>query len=464
MKRLVLSIIGMAGLLCGHLLLPEQVCAQDSRTAASDMHTLPLTPPETQASPGKSLRDVALDSALTNHKLIYFGKGEEPPQDSVTNLIRHFYENQFRHISDPLAPYFLFLSKDSKLAMGMGGCVRMRGYLDWGGSIPSPGFAPYLIPMQKGPMRERYLGTTPAGTCLFFRVIGTNKKLGNYQIYIEANFNGYEARDFRLKKAYATINDWTIGYANSTFSDPQALPPVIDASGPNAKMSATSVLVRWMHDLPKGFTIAASLETPDQSIETVENVTAKASQYIPDVAVFAQWKFNTSDHIRLAAIYRSFSYRDLLSSRNRYAGGWGLQFSSIWSPVAPLTLYGTFNGGAGYASLGGDWLMGDYDLVADRDRPGRLYSPYTIGGFACVQYNFTPQVFVSGTFGGTRYLPRYAMQPDEYKEGLYMAANVYWYLTPRISCGAEIDLGRRKNADGNARWARRLNLMAQFSF
>lgn len=328
MKRLVLSIIGMAGLLCGHLLLPEQVCAQDSRTAASDMHTLPLTPPETQASPGKSLRDVALDSALTNHKLIYFGKGEEPPQDSVTNLIRHFYENQFRHISDPLAPYFLFLSKDSKLAMGMGGCVRMRGYLDWGGSIPSPGFAPYLIPMQKDPTRERYLGTTPAGTCLFFRVIGTNKKLGNYQIYIEANFNGYEARDFRLKKAYATINDWTIGYANSTFSDPQALPPVIDASGPNAKMSATSVLVRWMHDLPKGFTIAASLETPDQSIETVENVTAKASQYIPDVAVFAQWKFNTSDHIRLAAIYRSFSYRDLLSSRNRYAGGWGLQFSS----------------------------------------------------------------------------------------------------------------------------------------
>ena len=102
--------------------------------------------------------------------------------------------------------------------------------------------------------------------------------------------------------------------------------------------------------------------------------------------------------------------------------------------------------------------------MADRDRPGRLYSPYTIGGFACVQYNFTPQVFVSGTFGGTRYLPRYAMQPDEYKEGLYMAANVYWYLTPRISCGAEIDLGRRKNADGNARWARRLNLMAQFSF
>lgn len=45
-----------------------------------------------------------------------------------------------------------------------------------------------------------------------------------------------------------------------------------------------------------------------------------------------------------------------------------------------------------------------------------------------------------------------------------MAANVYWHLTPRISCGAEIDLGRRKDADGSTRWAHRLNAMAQFSF
>lgn len=412
----------------------------------------------------KSMRDEAMDSALTSHKLIYFGKGEESPRDSVSHLISKFYETQFHHFSDPLAPYFLFLSKDSQLAMGVGGCVRMRAYYDWGGSIPSPGFAPYLIPMTPNPERDRYFGTTPSGTALFFRVIGTNKKLGNYQIYIEANFNGYQSRDFRLKKAYATLNDWTVGYANSTFSDPQALPPVIDASGPNAKMSATSVLVRWMHNLPKGFTIAASAETPDQSIATTENETAKASQYIPDIAVFAQWGFNTSDHIRLSAIYRSLSYRDLLTSKNHISPGWGLQLSSIWSPFRPLTLYGTVNGGAGYASLGGDWLMGQYDLVPDQEKPGKMYSPYVVGGYFGVQYNITPSVFLSGTFGGTRYCPKYAMEKHEYKEGLYMAANVYWYLTPRISCGAEIDLGRRKDADGSTLWAHRLNAMAQFSF
>lgn len=149
----------------------------------------------------KTMTEIQMDSTVRNHKIVFFGKGEEPSIDSTTLLIRNFYEDQFRHFQDPLAPYFLFMSKDANLAMGVGGVVRMRGYYDWGGSIPSPAFAPYLIPMVKNPEHERRLGTTPAGTALFFRVIGRNKKFGNYQLYIEANFNGYQARDFHLKKA-----------------------------------------------------------------------------------------------------------------------------------------------------------------------------------------------------------------------------------------------------------------------
>lgn len=168
----------------------------------------------------QSMTEIALDSTLRDHKIVYFGKGEEQHRDSSLTLIRKFYEDQFRHFQDPPAPYFLFMSRDNNLAMGVGGVVRMRGYYDWGGSLPSPAFAPYLIPMHKDPAKMHNLGTTPAGTALFFRVIGRNKKLGQYQLYIEANFNGYEARDFHLKKAYGQINDFTIGYTNSTFSDP----------------------------------------------------------------------------------------------------------------------------------------------------------------------------------------------------------------------------------------------------
>lgn len=416
------------------------------------------------SSSGQNKTDILMDSTLRSHKIIFFGDGGKPDTDSITNLISRFYLDQFRHFQDPLAPYFLFMSRDTKLAMGIGGCVRMRGYYDWDGSIPSPGFAPYLIPMQSDPLRERYLGTTPAGTALFFRVIGQNKKLGDYQLYIEANFNGYNSRDFHLKKAYAVINDWTIGYANSTFSDPTALPPAVDASGPNAKMSATDVLIRWMHNFKHGWTVAASIETPSDQIDALERQTAKVYQYIPDFAAFGQWGWGNGNHFRIAGILRTLPYRDLLTQKNIMKIGWGLQFSSVVHATGNLTLYATFNGGRGYSSLGGDFLMGNYDLVNNLAEPGKMYAPRTFGGFGAVQYNFTPNIFASATFGGARYLPDHAVEPTEYKQGLYLAVNAFWYLTERISCGAEVDLGHRENFDRSSRWARRVNIMAQFSF
>ncbi len=412
----------------------------------------------------KNMTDILLDSSINSHKIIYFGKNDAPSNDTVSNLIRKFYEDQFRHFQDPLAPYFLFLSKDSNLAMGMGGCVRMRGYFDWGGSIPSPGFAPYLIPMQNNPLRNKYFGTTPAGTALYFRLIGTNKLFGEYQLYIEANFNGYQARDFHLKKAYARINDWTFGYDSSTFSDPTALPPAVDASGPNAKMSATAVLIRWLHNLPKGFYIAASVETPSDQIEIIPDKTAKVEQYIPDVAAFLQWTWPGSNHIRLSGILRSLPYRNLIQEKNHNKIGWGTQISTVFHPHHAVTVYGMMNAGHGYASLGGDWLMGAYDLVENPLKPGDLYSPLCYGGYIAGQYNFTPSIFASATFGGTRYAPRYAVQPDDYKQGLYIAANVFWYLTPRISCAAEFNLGRRLNFSGQSAWARRVGAFVSFSF
>lgn len=81
------------------------------------------------AGSARTMTEIAMDSTLDDHKIIYFGKGEEKP-DSVSRMIYRFYEDQFRHFQDPLAPYFLFLSRDNNLAMGVGGVVRMLAYYD----------------------------------------------------------------------------------------------------------------------------------------------------------------------------------------------------------------------------------------------------------------------------------------------------------------------------------------------
>ncbi|MCM1029779.1 MAG: hypothetical protein NC484_09270 [Alloprevotella sp.] len=416
----------------------------------------------------KSLVDIWADSLAASHKIVYIDGKPLPADhsryvDSVRMVISNFYYDQFRHFQDPEAPYFLFMSKDAQLAMGIGGAVRMRGYFDWGGAIPASGFAPFLIPMTPDPAGRRQFGTTPAGTSLYFRVIGRNKVMGNYQLYIETNFNGYQSRGLHLKKAYAMINDFTIGYASSTFSDPAAIPPTVDAQGPNNKITPTHVLIRYMPSFGR-FSVGVSAETPDTEVAVDGVNTSRVSSYLPEGAALLQYQWARGQHIRLAGIVRSLPYRDLINQSNHNLLGWGIQISSVTHPAPPLTTYITASYGKGYQQLGGDMQIGSYDLVPYLDTPGRLYAPAGFGWCLGVQYNFRPNLFVSISASQSRYLPSSRVGPDDYKYGLMGAANIFWNLTPRMQVAAEFDWGIRHNFSGTHKAARRVGALCQFSF
>lgn len=414
----------------------------------------------------KSLVDEHIDSIVNNTRVIVIGDNNRSgaPDNEIRQRIMTFYYDQFRHSQDPDAPYFLFMSKDSNMLMGIGGVVRMRGWYDWGGAMPTSSMTPALIPIPADPTNMKHLGTTPAGTCLYFRVLGRAKYIGNYQVYIEANFNGYNGRDFHLKKAYAMAGDFTVGYASSTFSDPAAVPSTVDAAGPNNKMDHTTVLVRYMPQITKSLSAAVSVEAPDVAIGADGSTTKACSSYIPDFSAMAQYSWMQGQHVRLSGIVRSLPYRDLLTSKNYNKTGWGVQLSSVNHPSRHLTTYLTANYGAGYAGMGGDLLVGNYDLISDPRTPGKLYAPKSFGWNVGVQYNFTSSLFVSANMSQTRFLPSQTISPDEYKYGLCGALNVFWNPLPRIQIGAELDLAKRMNFSGEHRYARRIGLMAQVSF
>ncbi|MBQ9076547.1 MAG: hypothetical protein IJY31_01690 [Muribaculaceae bacterium] len=408
--------------------------------------------------------EIFTDSLKESHRIIFIGDGSRPATDSIRAAIDMFYMDQFRHFQDPRAPYFLFLSKDNKLAMGIGGVVRMRGWYDWGGIIGYNGFIPYAIPVPKNDADRRKLDSTPAGTAFFFRVIGRNHKLGDYQLYIEANFNGYQSRDFHLKKAYATVNDWTVGYASSSFSDPTAAPPTVDAQGPQAYVQTTAVLLRWMHTFRKHWTTAASVEMPDSRVDADNISTGKSNDWFPNIAAFGQYGWNTDNHLRISGIMRILPYRDIIARQNRNVTGWGIQLSSSFRPTGQLRLFATASGGRGYGSLTGDLLMGNFDLIGKPDDKGRMYAPASFTWLGAAQYHFRPDLFASATLGQERLLPRHGIDSSTYKYGLYSALNVFWYPVPRLELAGELNLGKRKNFNGESRWARRISLMVQFSF
>ena len=384
--------------------------------------------------------------------------------DSLRRLITLYYYDQFRHFQDPDAPYFLFMSKGAGLTMGIGGCVRFRGYYDWGGAIPISGFAPYLIPMVKDPQSMRQFGTTPAGSTIYFRVVGSNKLLANYQIYIEGNFNGYNGLGFELKKAYAIINDFTVGYAASTFSDPSALPPTVDAQGPNNKFSATSTLIRYMPTVKNRWVFAVSAETPASARATYTDYTRSVRNWIPDVAAFAQYQWARGQHVRIAGIARTLSYLNTLDTKRHDIVGWGLQLSSVAHPWSPVTTYATLSYGHGYSGLGGDLQIGAYDMTADPLINGKMYAPASLGWCVGVQYNFLPNLFISASASQSHYMPSHTVAPEEYKWGLASDINIFWNPTPRIQVAAEFDYGIRRNVSGATGHARRIGALAQFAF
>lgn len=411
------------------------------------------------------IRSQAVDSLVSSHRIIYLGSENlTPEQDSIRQLVYNFYYDQFRNFQDPDAPYLLFMSRDANLAMGVGGVVRMRGYFDPGNSMPIPGFSPYFIPMHRTSLNRNHLGTTPAGTALFFRVIGRNAKVGTYQLYIEAKFNGYGSRDFKLSKAYATLGDWTVGYAPSSFSDGSAVPPTIDANGPTMKMSQTAVLVRYMHHFKNGMSLAASVETPDMSLQTEEGVTAARSTIAPNIAALVQYSWGRDQHVRLSAIARFLPYRDLLNNTDHTPVGYGVQLSTVFNPIPALTLYGTVNAGKSYANFGGDFMLGQYDLVNNTESPGKLDLVPGWGCFVGLGYHFSTRLFTTIILGEGRYLPTHGRAGTDYKYGLYGAANIFYDLTPRIRFGGEFNIGKRKDFDGTHNYARRIGAMCQFSF
>lgn len=407
--------------------------------------------------------DAKMARLKNSQRILFVGDGESASDDSIARTVALFYFDQFRHFQDPIAPYFMLMSKDAKLAMGIGGSVRMRGWYDFAGSVPTNGFVPAMIPVPSDNDKRRRIGGTPGGTALFFKVIGRTA-MGDITGYIQCDFSGDRNVTFTLKKAYAIIDDWTVGYAATTFSDPAAEAPTIDGAGQNGRSSHTSMLVRWMHDFNPRWSMAASVELPSNQVDADGIDTKKLDDYIPDFAAYGQLTFGNGSHIRASALARFIPYRNLVAGSDHTIVGWGAQLSGVWYALPNVTLFGEFNTGKGYSSYMGDLSVGAFDLIADKGTPGRLYTPLAMGLNVGARYNFSSKVYAAVALGKVGYFPKDMPDPDDYRYGLYGAINLFYEPTPRLQAGIEYLRGSRHDFSGASASANRIDILFQFAF
>lgn len=454
----------------GRLLTAGLLAATATAPGAAKVPTAYMTPEKRAEVNAKEFPEFArADRLMQDSKVIFVnsGSGVQVSNDTAVITISRFYYNQFRHAQDPLAPYFMFMSKDARMAMGIGGMIKMRGWFDWNGTVPSNNFSPSAIEIPKNPATPRRMGCTPASTGFFFTLLGHNTPIGSYMGYFEASFDGADKIEFKLQKAYFTLNDWTVGYATSTFSDPSAQVPTIDGAGPNGKVDRTNILVRYLKSFGRDrWSVGGSLEFPSSGIRDDGKNTEKGTDWLPDLAALGQYQWDSGlSHVRLSGLLRFLPYRDLLTQTNHTLVGWGLQLSAHIKVLPSVMVYGTTHIGQGHSSYTGDLGGGKIDLISNPASPGHLYTPTMFGFTTGVKYDFLPKF--SATVGMARlgfHATKGGELPDNYRYGLYGIANVFWHISPRVESGIEYLIGERKNFSGAHASANRIEALFQLSF
>lgn len=375
------------------------------------------------------------------------------------------YDTQDLHFRDPGLPRFLLIDRTGGTVLGIGGAVEGVVSYDFMGAIGNDGFVTYEIPVPRDPSMRNRLGASASHSALFLKLV-RQTKLGVLTAYTEANFtgdgNGY---GFKLKQAYITLDKVTLGLTNSTFVDPQSGVPTVDYQGPSGEVGGKNILARYRRTFGKGFSFAVSAEFPKATYTTGQQAEA-ISQRIPDIPAYIQYAFGGGkSHVRLSAIFRDLSYRDLAEGRNRTTVGWGVQLSGLAKLCKPVTLFYQGVYGKGIAHYLNDLDGNGMDLIPGSES-GRLIAPGTLGFVGGMRYDLTKKFFMSASYSFCRVYDQRegGMSADTYRRANYVVANAFYNPFPEFLIGLEYLHGTRSDINRASNGANRIECMLKYSF
>ena len=124
---------------------------------------------------------------------------------SAGRLVAVLYNQEDMHFNEPNCPRFLFLDREGKIALGIGGYAKVSFQYDMRGSIDQgANFIPYDIPVPNRDDQTSAFYANANHSSIFLQLVGRNDKIGTYQMYILGDFtgNGFKGYGFRLKQAY----------------------------------------------------------------------------------------------------------------------------------------------------------------------------------------------------------------------------------------------------------------------
>ena len=233
-------------------------------------------------------------------------------QDSL--LIRKMYKSNGQHFQDPRAPRFLFIDREGKVALGIGGYVKGTMSVDMDGISDNLDFVTADIPAPRQTDMRNQFQMDASTSRIFLKMVGSNTSVGNFTVYLESDFRGKNGHqyDLRLRQAFIQFGGWKFGKSRTTFSDGAASPPTIDFEGPSGTVSTRNTMIQYSHKFGNHWSTAMSIEAPSASYTTDKKLSEAIKQRIPDIPTYIQYAWDGGkSHIRLSNLFRFLSYRNL---------------------------------------------------------------------------------------------------------------------------------------------------------
>ncbi len=388
--------------------------------------------------------------------------GDNVPSE-VKITVDLFKESESPYFQDPRAPRFIMVDRKNRVAFGIGGYVKATTSYDFAGIADDIDFVTYDITVPKGDINRSQFLMDASTSRLFFKLVGQNRILKKFSAYIETDFRGNNY-SLRLRQAYLSFRNMIMGQTWSTFTDLAAIPPTIDFEGPTASAAVRNVQFRYTLPFRDKWEFAIGIENPGYSA-TLNDFVQVAKQRCPDIPMYIQYEWEKGSHLRLSGILRGMRYNDLLAVKGRTALGWGVQMSGLANLGKKFTLYYQGVYGKGISKYINDLGGNNLDMSISKDG-GKLKPLPTAGGVMGLQYNISDNLFASVNYSYLRLFDDgdILYSPSMYKQGQYLAANMFMTLANDWQFGVEYLWGARKNQDNLKSIANRVQIMAQYNF
>lgn len=287
----------------------------------------------------------------------------------------------------------------------------------------------------------------------------TDSDLGPLRILVENDFFGSGgSTNYRLRHAFAQVNNILGGYTYSTFMDADALPNTLDFAGPGGAVFLFTPQLRFSKALSGGTNLAFAIERPASEIDYAGGpVAGDASTSMPDFILRGRWE-SDGGHVQVGAVLREVAYDNGLGVDDSVMGG-GASISGVVKTVGSDSLQFSFTGGQGIGHYFSDLNGGSQD--AGFDGNGELEALKSVGGFVAYQHYWSEKWNSALVYGNLQVDNSAGQAADALHKDQYASLNLIWNPKGSLNLGLEVLHGTLGLKDGSDRDATRIQLSAQ---